>query len=164
MATTPINNIVRSVSPKSIFESALPVLSSSVSFNQGDLIAFDTTNHILKVAATGDGANFLGVARNTIVNGLPKSPYQGTAVDASEYPSDIAGPVYGVVAFFTLKTSDTVTPGVKLYLTASAQTVTVTQPGSDAAIGIYQGKGVTSAPAGTLIDVLVTANYSGLNF
>ena len=57
MATIAQNNIVREVSPKSLFESALPVLSSSVNINQGDLVAFDVTNSVIKsVTGTGDGA------------------------------------------------------------------------------------------------------------
>src|SRR6266478_10224265 len=98
MATTPINNIVRGGSQgRSVFPSALPVLSSAVNYNQGDLLCFDGTNHVLIPAATGNFANFLGVAINTVVTGLPKSPYLGTAVDASEGASDMGGPLYNVV-------------------------------------------------------------------
>jgi hypothetical protein len=167
--STAYNNIVRSVAPKSLFESALPVLSTAVTYNQGDLIAFDTTNHILKpVAASGDATNLLGVARQTVVSGKIASPYQGTAVDASQAIEDFAGPVYGIVASLVLTTGDTISSGQKVYLTTSdPQTVTVTDTfGGGHNVGIYQGKAITSAPSGTFIDVLVGASYSlgGLQF
>lgn len=159
--TTAINNIVRGgAEGKSVFASALPVLSTSVNYNQGDLLAFDTSNKILKAAATGDGANCLGVAINTIVDGLPKSPYQGTAVDASEGLSDMGGPLYGVVASLILDTGSTLDPGDAVYYsTVDAQHVSATQPGSDPSIGIYVGPSVSSSAAGTKGDILVGARY-----
>lgn len=156
--TIAVNNIVRSVAPKSKFESALPVLSTAVSYNQGDLIAFNTSSKILAVATTGNMANLLGVARQTIVNGVAQSPYQGTAVDASQGISDLAGPVYGVVAFFKTTVGDSYTPGAAVYMGADAQTVTVTDPGSNDSIGIYQGRALTGA-AGVTADVLVGSRY-----
>ena len=160
--STPINNIVRSVAPKSIFESAKAVVTSAVTFNQGDLIAFDTVNYRLKaVTADTDAPNFLGVARQTIVSGVVKSPYQGTAVDAAAAIDDITGPVYGVVASLILKTGDAFTPGCKVYLTADAQTVTVTDPGTHDPIGVYQGKNVASATAGQKGEILVGSRFGG---
>ena len=159
MATTPQNNIVRSVSPKSIFESAIPVLSTAVNYNQGDLLCYDGSNKVLITATTGNIANLLGVARQTVVNGIVKSPYQGTAVDASQGFSDMAGPVYGIVAFFNGKVGDSFTPGCLVYLGSDAQTVTVTDPGSNDHIGIYQGRTQTGA-TGSTVDVLVGARYS----
>jgi len=166
--STPYNNIVREVAPKSLFESALPVLDSSITCNQGDLIAFDTTNKVLKVfAATGDAANVLGVSRQTLVQGKLKSPYQGTAVDAAQAIEDMAGPVYGVVASMTLKTGDAFTPGLKVFADPTdPQTVTATDNASGAHIGIFQGKAVASASAGQKGDVLIGARYSlaGIQF
>lgn len=168
MATSPINNIVRGgAQGRSIFMSALPVLTTAVNYNQGDLLAFDTVNHRLKAAVTGDAANILGVAINTIVSGIPKSPYQGTAVDASEGLSDMGGPLYGVVASLTLDTGSTVNTGDPVYLSnVGAQNVTPTQPGSDPTIGMWVGPAVSSAAAGTKGDVLVGARYgmTGLHF
>lgn len=160
MPTVAINNIVRSVSPKSIFESAKAVITSAVSFNQGDLIAFDDTNNRLKaVAATADAAAILGVARQTIVSGKVVSPYSGTAVDAAQAIEDIAGPVYGVVASLKLKSGDTFAPGDKVYVTVTdAQTVTVTDPGDGNHVGIYQGAQVT-AGASSKGDILVGARF-----
>lgn len=161
MASTSQNNVVRSVSPKSLFESALAVLSSSVSYNQGDLLAFDNTNKVVK-AVTGDGqsANLLGVARQKVVNGVVASPYS-TSNDSSQAIEDNAGPVYGVVCFFTLTTGDAFNPGDKVYVTTTnAQTVTSTNPGSGKQVGIFQDKAVASAAAGQTGLVLVGAWFS----
>jgi hypothetical protein len=161
--TTPINNIVRGgAQGRSIFSSVLPVLTTAVSYNQGDLIAFDTGNHRLKTAVTGDGANILGVAINTIINGLPASPYQGTAVDASEGLSDMGGPLFGVVASLILDTGSTLNPGDKVYIsTVGAQNVSTVQGGgTDKYIGLYVGPAITSSAAGTKGDILVGARYN----
>jgi len=161
------NNIVRSVNPKSLFESAKPVLSSAVTCNQGDLIAFDTSAKVLKVAGTADIDTLLGVSRVKLINGVVASPYQGTAVDASVAISDVAGPVYGVVAFFSLKVGDNFNPGDKVYLTSDPQTVTSTDPGSGKNLGLFQGPlAVVSAGTGQVGDVLVGARYglSGIQF
>jgi hypothetical protein len=160
--TTPINNIVLGGNQgKSVFRSALPVLSSAVSYNQGDLIAFDTGNKILKAAATGDGANFLGVAVNTVVSGLPKQSYTGTAVDASTAFSDLAGPQYGVVASLILDTGSTLNPGDVVYLSnTDAQHVSTVQGGgTDKPIGIFVGPAVTSSAAGAKGDILIGLCY-----
>jgi hypothetical protein len=163
--STPKNNIVREVAPKSLFESAFPVLSSAVTYNQGDLIAFNTGTSVLKVAGTGDIDNLLGIARQTVINGVTKSPYQGTAVDASQAIEDVAGPVYGIVARMVLKSGDSFTPGAKVYLTADPQTITVTDPGSGKNCGLFQGRAVT-AGSGSTGDVLIGARYglSGIQF
>lgn len=167
--STPINNIIRGGSQaKSLFESALPVLSVAVSYNQGDLLAFDTSAKVLKVAGTGDSANFLGVAINTVVNGLPKSPYPGTAVDASQGASDMGGPVYGVVASLYLTSGDAFVLGAPVYLTSDPQTVTVTQPGSAPYIGLFVGQqAITPAATGTKGDIQLGLRYQvggGINF
>ncbi len=167
--TTPINNIIRGgAQGKSIFASALPVLSSAVNYNQGDLLCFDGSNHVLIPAATGNFANLLGVAVNTVVNGRPKSPYQ-TDTDASEGASDMAGPLYSVVATFTLDTGSSLYPGDPVYLSnVGPQNVAGTDPGSADSIGIYTGTQghLSSSSAGQKIDVLVGARYgmSGLQF
>jgi hypothetical protein len=156
------NRIVRQVAPKSIFASAQPVLSSAVSFNQGDLIAFDTTDKILKaVTADTDGANILGVAPVSVSGGKIVSPYQGTAVDAAQAITDMSGPIFGVVAKLKLLAGDAFEPGDKVYLTVAgdAQTVTSTDPGDHMHVGIYQGVSVGSAAAGQEGEVLVGARY-----
>lgn len=165
MATTAVNNIVRSVSPKSLFESAYPVLSSASNWNQGDILAYDATNKILNaVTGTGSSANLCGVAVQSIVSGKVPSPYQGTAVDASQAISDVEGPQYGIVCFFKLTSGDAFFPGVKVYIGADAQTVTVTAGGNS--IGIFQGTAITPSGTGFVGDVLTGARYgfSDINF
>ena len=169
MSTTPINNIIRGgAQGRSLFPSALPLLSSSVNYNQGDLLCYDGTNKVLIPAATGNFANFLGVAVNTVVNGKPKSPYQ-TATDASQGPSDMGGPLFSVVVSLTLDTGSSLSPGSPVYLSSvGAQNVAGTDPGSSDSIGIYTGTQGTlsSSVAGQKIDVLIGARYgmSGLVF
>lgn len=158
MSTIAQNNIVREVAPKSLFESALPVLSTAVTLNQGDLVAFDNTNKIIKaVTGSGDGAQILGVSPVTLVNGLMPSPVQGTAVDASQAIEDMSGPIYGVVAFFNATAGDAWKPGDKVYIGADAQTVTSAAAGSS--VGIYQGRAIASAASGQHLDVLVGARF-----
>lgn len=165
MTTIAQNNIIRDGGrSKSMFESVLPVLSTSVTYNQGDLIAFDNTNKVIKaVSGSGDSANFLGVARQTIVSGLMPSPVQGTAVDASQAIEDAAGPAFGVVAFFKATASDVWNPGDKAYLTSTdAQTITSVAAGS--AVGIYQGPAIASATAGQPLNILVNAVFGSGHF
>jgi hypothetical protein len=158
--STAKNNIVRLVAPKSLFESAYGVLSSSVTYNQGDFLALDTVNHVLKAAGTADIDNLLGIARQSILNGVAPNPYQGTAVDASQAIADVAGPVYGVTAFMVLNTGDAFNMGDKVYLTGDPQTVTSTDPGSGKACGIFDGPvAVASAAAGQTGDILIGARY-----
>jgi hypothetical protein len=154
------NNIYRSVAPKSMFESAFPVLSTAVTYNQGDILYFDDSANLIKpIAASGDAATVLGVARQTVVSGKVASAYS-TAVDAAQGISDVAGPVYGVVAFFTLKTSDAFNPGDKVYpVTTDPQIVTSTDPGNALHIGIFQDKAVASAAAGQTGNVLVGCRF-----
>ena len=170
MATTPINNVIRGgAQGRSVFPSALPVLSSSVSYNQGDLLCFDTSNHVLITAVTGNSANLLGVAINTVVNGVPKSPYQGTAVDASEGASDMGGPLFNVVATFFLDTGAGAYPGQLMYISnVGPQNVTSVSAGGMLPMGIYSGSQgtIVSAASGSRIDVLVGETYTqaALNF
>lgn len=148
MATKATNNIVRSVRPGSIFESALNLISSAVSFNQGDILFLDTTNHLIKpVTSDTDAARALGIARNTIVNGKLISSYSGTAVDASQAIEDVAGPQFGVIALLKLKSGDAFVPGGFVYAsTVDAQTVSST--GTNA-IGIFQDAAITAGSSST---------------
>lgn len=170
MATTAYNNIIRGgAQGRSIFPSLLPVISTSVSFNQGDLLTFNTSTNVVQAAVTGQSDKLLGVAINTIVLGIPKSPYQGTAVDASEGLSDMGGPLYSVVATLILDTGSTLVPGQKVYVSnTDAQHVTPTQPGSDTACGVYSGSqgSLSGSAAGQKVDILIGATYAmtGLHF
>lgn len=159
------NNVVRTLSNMSLFESAKPVLSTSCTWNQGDMIAFDITNKILNaVTGSGSSVNLCGVANQTIVNGVVPSPYLGTQVDASVGLSDLQGPSYGNVYGMVLKSGDSFTPGASIYATVDPQTVTVTAAGS--AVGLFVGVAVTPAVTGTRGDCLIGANYgpSGTKF
>lgn len=161
-STSSYNAISRKGSGNSVFESAKNVLSSSVSYNQGDILAFDTSAKVLKVVSTtADSANVLGVADNVVVSGKLVGPYTGlTAVDAAEAIGDVAGPRYGVEALMKVHTGASLTPGCKLYLSDGddSQTLAVTDPGDGNYIGIYQGVAVTAA-AGARYPVLIGARY-----
>ena len=159
MATTPKNNIVRSVAPKSICESALAFISSAVSFNQGDLLYLDTATNLIKpVASDANAARICGVARNTIVSGKLISSYSGTAVDAAQAIEDIGGPQAGVIALLKLKSGDSFVPGGLVYATATdAQTVSSTGTNP---IGIFQDASIT-AISGSTGKILVGMNLGG---
>lgn len=163
MATTAKNNIVRQVAPKSVFPSAINVIDATVSVNQGDLVAL-VSNKLKAVAIDGDTATLLGVMPVTIVSGKIQSPYSGTAVDAAQSISEVPGPVFGVVAKFTLNTGDSLNPGDKVYPLGSAGAQTVTSSsnaGARSACGIYQGAAIAGAAAGTQIEVMVGAQVTG---
>ena len=154
-----VNNIVRSVSPKSIFESALNVIDATSTWEQGDILVFDdTANLIKKPAAEADCSTMLGIARVSITNGKLVSPYQGTAVDAAQAIQDIPGPVYGVIASLIIKTGDSINPGDLVYADPATSSRGVTVSGTKA-IGIYQGKAIATAAAGTLVEILIGARH-----
>lgn len=158
--STAKNRIVLDQERKSLFPDAKSVVTSAVSFNQGDLLVFDDTNNRLKVPALEtEGSTFLGIAEVTVVSGKLKSPYV-TDVDASAGASDVPGPVYSVVAKVIAKTADAFNPGdyVYLYPTGGAQYVSSagTKP-----IGTYQGDVVASATAGQEILVKLGCRHPG---
>lgn len=143
MATTAKNRITRSPQPMSDFESAKALISTAVSFNQGDLLYLDTVNNLIKaVTADADAANFSGIARVTISSGKLISPYQGTAVDAAVAISDIPGPQHGVIAKMKLKAADSFVPGGLVYAT-NVDAQTVSSAGINA-IGRFQGAAITA--------------------
>lgn len=149
MATVAKNNIVRSVAPNAVFESALNVISAASDINQGDLCFFDDTANVIKaVTAETDSATFLGVSRVTLVDGKPVSPYPGTSNAAAISFQDVPGPQYGVEAELILKTGDTFNPGDLVYCTA-VDAQTVSSAGATAAIGVYLGKTVTATAGQT---------------
>jgi hypothetical protein len=161
-----VNKITRSVAPKSMFESAQAVISSAVSFEQGDLLVFDDATNLLKVPTLeSQGSTFLGIAKVTIVSGKLAGPYTGTAVDAASAISDIPGPVYGVIAKVIAKTGDAFNPGDSVYLDPASGTRNVQAAGTKV-IGLYQGAAVASASAGQEIEVLLGCRHPGdsLNF
>lgn len=161
-ATTGKNRVWREINPISAFEEAKPVVSSAVTWYQGDLIYFDDSANLLKVvAATGNAATFCGIARNTVISGKLQGPYTGlTATDAAEATSAIVGPVAGVEAKMKLKASDAFAAGDKVYLVngGDSQTVTVTDPGDANFVGFYQDAAKT-ASAGDEGTILIVCRY-----
>jgi len=161
MATSPKNRITRSVSPKSVYESAINVIDATVSFNQGDILCLDSG--LLKaVTADADGATVLGVAQSTIVLGKVVGPYSGLATSAAQAIEDIAGPVYGVIVKMKLKSGDTFAAGDAVYACA-VDAQTVSSAGTNQ-IGIFQGDTVT-AGASSEGEILIGAvTPAGLQF
>lgn len=157
-----MNTIVKSIAPKSVFDDASAVTSTTADFEQGDLLIFnDTTNVIEKPTLETQGNTFLGIAQQTVIDGKVKSPYIGTAVDASQAIAPIAGPVYGVVAKLVAKTGITLAPGDLIYLDPATGARGVTNAGGTKAIGIYQGAAVASTVAGQEIECLIGCRFGG---
>jgi len=154
----PKNTIVRSVAPKSIFESAKAVIGAATTYDQGDILIFDdATNLIRRPTTEAECATFCGIARNTIVNGKEKSPYN-TDVVGSQSISDQPGPVYGVVALLTLKTGDAINPGDDVFFDpaqAPGSNRGVTSTPGTKSLGLYQGPAIAGAAAGQEIPVLI---------
>lgn len=161
MPTVAKNRITRSVSPKSLFESAKALIDATVSFNQGDILFLDGAL-IKPVAADADGASVLGVAQATIVLGKVVGPYAGLATSAAQAIEDIAGPVYGVIVRMKLKSGDVFGPGDAVYACA-VDAQTVSSAGTNQ-IGIFQGATVT-AGASSEGEILIGAvSPAGLQF
>lgn len=161
-ATTSKDRVYRSDAIKAMFESALPLLSSAVTFNQGDHCYLDTSGHLIKrVGVTGDAATYLGVAVVAVASGVLVSPYQGLATSASAAPMDAAGPQYGGVFSMVLATGDALTPGAKVYLLdgGTSQQVTVTDPGDHNYVGLYVGSTIASAAAGQEGQIKIGCRY-----
>lgn len=161
--STANNNIVRSVARKSLFESAKALLSTSISWNQGDLLRYNSSSNALEpLSSDANATSLCGVAVTTVVSGKAPSAYV-TAVDASQAISDAPGPVYGVICKFLLATGSTLDPGDPVYVDTDPQTVT---GGGSNSIGTYQGSAIVSSPSGTYVEVLVGARQgmSSLSF
>jgi hypothetical protein len=170
-----VDRIIRSSANngKSLFEDGKSGVISTTTWYQGDLLCYDTsTNVIRQVAATTDAATILGIADNTVILGQLNSPYAGlTLTNSTQSTPGFVGPKYGVSASLICHTGDTLVFGQKMYLVdaTNTQTVSGTDPGDHNYIGLYMGPGLTSAPALTLVPVLLGARYpaataTGLNF
>lgn len=144
---------------KSFMENALPFLTSSSTFVQGDNICLDSSGHYLRaVNSDADGATYLGVAPVSVANGVLVGPYPvGMATIGSQAMQAAQGPLYGCVAGRKVVAGDSLTPGCKLYIpaTGDTQTVTVTDGATTGDyVGIYMGPAVT-AVAGAIYPVKV---------
>jgi|SRR6185437_42465 len=162
------NTEVREIATRSVFADMKALISSSSTWNQGDLLEINPSTHVVQlVTSSSTGANFLGVSPVPVVDGNMPSVYQ-TAVDASVAVIDMAGPVYGSVYSVVLKAGDSINPGQGVYIDQSAagsgtvgnRGVTVTQPSSGVIIGWYQGPALTAATGGSEIPVLIGQNYA----
>lgn len=149
------NTIVRSVAPKSLFESAKAVIGSTTTYDQGDLLIFDdATNRIRRPTTEAECSTFCGIAINSLVNGKEVSPYN-TDVVGSQSISDQPGPLYGVVARLVLKTGDSINPGDDVFHDPVTGFRGVTSTPGTKSIGLYQGPAIAGAAAGTEIPVLI---------
>jgi hypothetical protein len=158
----PKNTIVKSVCRSAVFDDVQPLIDATVSFNQGDFLILDTTNHLIaKPSAETDGATFLGVAVETIALGKLKKPYS-TDVDAATAISAVAGPVHGVEAQAVLKTGSTLTVGGLVYLDPATATNGVAATGTKA-IGVYTGAqgAISGSAAGLVINVKIGHRFPG---
>lgn len=148
-----VNKITRTINPKSVFEDAKNVIDSTISFNQGDLMYFDAVNNLIKtVTAETQSANFVGVARVTVVSGKLASPYN-TDVVASQAIASIPGPQTGVIMKCVLKTGDSINPGDLVGLDPATGTRGVSVTITTNSIGIYQGPAIATAAAGTEVEI-----------
>lgn len=140
--TLKANRIVRSVAPISIFPDCLKLVSSAVSWNQGDLLYLDTATHLIKpVASDANCQTYVGIAQQTVINGKPAPVYSGTAVDAAQAIESLAGPVACVVAKLKLKVGDSFVPGGPVYYGGDAQTVSSS---GTYKIGLFQDAAITA--------------------
>lgn len=161
MSNAAKNTIVRSVAPKSVFEDATDLHNTTIDYDQGDFLVYDAATQLLvKPAAETEGVTMLGIAPQTVVDGQPKSPYSGTAVDASQKTPRLAGPIYGVVARCVAKTGEAYTRGCLVYLHPATGGRGVQVTGTKA-IGVYQGPAIASSAAGQEVEVLIGARYPG---
>lgn len=151
------NSLAREIATKTIYPNATPLIPLSLSFNEGDLLCYDSSAHLIKLpTAETDGATFLGVAPITVVNGKPKAAYV-TDVDASVGQPAMPGPQYGSVYYVHLKAGDAVVPGSALYIDATGTVGrNVTSTGTKQ-IGIYQGPALTAPTGGQQVEMLVGA-------
>lgn len=158
--STSYNNVIKA-GGKALFDDASSVITSAVSFNQGDLIAYDATNDRLKAfAADTDSATLVGVARCKVVSGKLASPYS-TATDAAEAAGAIVGPEYGGLYELTMKTADAFNPGDLVYSAGTdPQLITSVDSGAGSeVVGIYVGKAVGSAAAGQKGQFVIGCRY-----
>ncbi len=159
------NTVVKEIATKQIFPDVKVLTNSSISYNQGDHLIFDTANNVVRSAtAEGEGATYLGIATMDVVSGQPRTPYTGIAdADVNASIPSIDGPIYGITAKCVLKTGDSLLPGEQVYIYPTAGGTGVASsagigPGTKP-IGVYQGAQVTTSAAGLQIEVLIGDRY-----
>ena len=151
MTTIAKNRIVRSITQNAVFEDCTNLLTSSISWNQGDQLVYDSSAKTVRAMATesSDSANFLGIAIVTIVNGAIQGAYGTLATGSQTASGGIPGPVFGVEASWFLKSGDALSPGSSVYAypTTNAQTVAAT---GTSPIGVYNGPAITGTGTNTV--------------
>jgi hypothetical protein len=173
-ATTAFDAIIRSGANngKSMFDDlAASSGASTNSWNQGDLLCYDTSNFYLRaVTATGDGLSVIGIADQTVTSGKLAGPYDGlTQNNTASYGLAPSGPKYGVVAQMKLVSGVAYNFGCKVFLTnTDAQTVSSTG-GDTNYVGVYVGPTLASAGSAVRGACLIGARWpaatgTGLNF
>lgn len=151
--------IVKDVALKQIFPDIKNVTASTASYSQGDHIVFDSTLHIARApTAESEGSSYLGISMLDVSSGKPLSPYSGTAVDAAQAVPAMDGPAYGVTNMYVLKTGDSLSPGVSIYIDLATGSRGVASTGTKA-IGVYQGAAISGSAAGLEIECLVGARF-----
>lgn len=153
------NNVKFSVRLSSVFEDVVPSLiptDSKGTWNQGDLLVWDSVNQLVRVASDeASMVTFLGVARQSLVTGQPIQPY--TTLSTAPARENVAGPQFGGVFNFYLKTGDTFTAGAPVYAYTAGGNNYITSGGTKA-IGVFQGPTVT-ASAGDVGSALIGHRY-----
>ena len=159
MSSASKNRIVRADGEKRVFPTAEGLVAATTTYDQGDLLIFDDSlNHIRKPTLETEGNTFIGVSVQSVVLGIPKSPYV-TDVDASAAAIALAAPSYGVVARLVAKTGAAFNPGDLVFLDPATGAAGVTSAGTKA-IGIYIGSLVIAvATAGQEIECRIGARH-----
>lgn len=154
------NTEIKIIAPKQIFPEIKGLIDTSVSFNQGDLLILDAANDVVRApTAEAEAQYLLGVAQIDIVDGLIRSPYQGTAVDAAQAGIAVNGPVYGNSYKMVLKTGDSLAIGDYVYAYPAGGANYVAATGTKP-VGLYIGQvDIASAAAGTQIECLIGARF-----
>jgi hypothetical protein len=133
------NTVARKVATNFIAVDIKSMVASTTSFNQGDFLIGDTTNHIvaLPVGET-DGATLMGVASCSVVNGKLASAIS-TDVDAAQALPAIPGPTFGDEYLVVVKSGVTINPLDPVYLDPATGTRGVTNTGTKI-IGVWADK------------------------
>ncbi len=136
------------------------LVDSSIDWKQGQFLFLDKTAHQIKPIATEstDSGTFLGVAQQSITNGVEDGPYTGLT-DTTPGSSAIAGPIEGVEVEVVLKTGETLVAGQLLYASDADE---VKASGTHY-IGVYTGnKAIAGSAAGLKVLMRVIARYPDL--
>jgi len=136
--------------------------NSSISYNQGDFLIFDTSNNVVRApSAESEMASFLGIASLDVVSGFPRSPYS-TQVTASQGVTSMEGPLYGDTFNMTLQTGTTINPGAAMFgapVGVGVEPNNIVSATGTYQIGWYLGPAITSSAAGLVVEVAIGARW-----